>query len=85
MTFCIKNYESPGGLSAKIHRQDQHGQRFVVKGPMGHGLRPKTQGVHIAFAAGTGVLCFVDLVAMIANFLLNIRQRNSSIQQEGKI
>jgi len=52
---------------------------------MGYGLRPKPDGVHIAFAAGTGVLCFVDLVAMIANFMLNIRQRNSSIQGNGEM
>ena len=33
---------------------------------MGPGLRVKQEGVHVAFAAGTGVLCFVDLVAHLA-------------------
>ena len=27
---------------------------------------PSNQGVHIAFAAGTGILCFMDLVALVA-------------------
>ena len=46
---------------------------------MGHGLKPKQQGVHVVFAAGTGVLCFVDLVAAIAQYLVDIRRRGSSI------
>ena len=39
--------------------------RFEIKGPIGKGLEVSRTGVHIAFAAGTGVLCFVDLVATI--------------------
>lgn len=66
MTVCIKNYNNPRGLSTKIHAEPQGDQRFEVKGPMGKGLRPKASGIHIAFAAGTGVLCFVDFVASIA-------------------
>ena len=61
--LTIKNYRHPKGLSPKIHDEAQGEQRFEVMGPMGFGLRPKTKGVHVAFAAGTGVLCFVDLVA----------------------
>lgn len=34
-----------------------------VKGPMGTGLEIQSTGVHIAWAAGTGILVFVDLVA----------------------
>ena len=30
---------------------------------MGFGLQMKAKGHHVVFAAGTGVLCFVDLVA----------------------
>jgi len=65
MTFCIKNYGQPRGLSTMIHAEDQNERRFEVKGPMGHGLRVKPTGVHVAFAAGTGALCFVDLVAWL--------------------
>jgi hypothetical protein len=30
---------------------------------MGTGLDIQTSGIHIAFAAGTGILVFVDLIA----------------------
>ena len=64
MAFCIKNYQTTSGLSYEIHSEDQGKDTFYeIKGPMGHGLRPKPTGLHIAFAAGTGVLCFVDFVA----------------------
>lgn len=33
---------------------------------MGKGLNPQQSGVHVAFAAGTGVLTFMDFVANIA-------------------
>ena len=84
MTVCIKNYGNPRGLSTKIHAQPQGEQRFEVKGPMGHGLKPKQSGIHVAFAAGTGCLCFVDVAASIAQYVLNIRARNSSINNRSK-
>lgn len=36
---------------------------YQIKGPMGKGLEIKPAGTHVAFAAGTGVLVFLDLVA----------------------
>ena len=66
MAFCIKNYGVQTGLSYQIHSLNQNNDSFYeIKGPMGHGLRPKPKGLHIAFAAGTGVLCFVDFVASL--------------------
>jgi NAD(P)H-flavin reductase len=41
-----------------------------VSGPFGKGLEVTSDGIHIAFAAGTGVLTFMDLVAQIALFNL---------------
>ena len=80
MTFCIKNYEQPKGLSMKVHNGTA---RFEVKGPMGHGLQPKSAGHHIAFAAGTGVLCFVDLVAYIAQLcIVDSRSSMRSLNDE---
>lgn len=61
--MTIKNYRHPKGISPKIHAVPQDDARYEITGPMGHGLRMKNSGVHVAFAAGTGVLCFVDLVA----------------------
>lgn len=37
---------------------------------MGKGLQIESQGTHVAFAAGTGVLVFVDLVAHLIISLL---------------
>ena len=37
----------------------------MIKGPMGKGLGIRPTGVHVAFAAGTGVLVFLDLVTRI--------------------
>lgn len=75
--LTIKNYLKPKGLSTKIGAigetikgdketpvQAAVNDTFVVKGPCGQGLRiDKTGGAHVVFAAGTGVLCFLDIVA----------------------
>lgn len=39
-------------------------------------------GIHIAFAAGTGALCFVDLVAYVIHTVVSIRGRNSSVNND---
>ena len=39
---------------------------------MGHGLKAKPTGRHFVFAAGTGILCFVDLVASMIHDKLKI-------------
>jgi hypothetical protein len=40
-------------------------ETFTIKGPFGKGLSIKPTGAHIAFAAGTGVLVFLDLVTRL--------------------
>ena len=50
--------------------EDRDDQKFEVSGPFGKGLQVESEGVHIAFAAGTGALTFMDLVAQIALFNL---------------
>jgi NAD(P)H-flavin reductase len=62
MPFIIKKYAYPGTLSAFIH-DDKHNQ-YVVKGPFGLGLelKPDSQGLHVAFVGGTGILPFFDLL-----------------------
>lgn len=63
VALTIKNY-SVGGLSETFYNSDRE---YTIKGPMGKGLglNMGSRGVHYAFAAGTGVLVFVDLVARI--------------------
>ena len=74
MMFTIKNYGR--GLSGLVHTA-MDDRRFEVKGPLGKGLRVQPTGVHIAFAAGTGVLCFVDLVAALIQSTLDINLPNA--------
>jgi NAD(P)H-flavin reductase len=38
---------------------------FVIKGPMGKGCNLETSGTYVAFAAGTGALVYLDLVARL--------------------
>jgi hypothetical protein len=45
---------------------------------MGQGLRLMSSGVHIAFAAGTGALCFVDLVSHLALTYLGVGKNADS-------
>jgi len=40
-------------------------ESFVIRGPFGKGLDLRFTGVHVAYAAGTGVLVFLDLVSRI--------------------
>ena len=74
MNLCIKNYNTQTGVSEKVHRGSvmQSDMTYELKGPLGKGLLPKPTGVHIAFAAGTGALCFVDLVAHLIQANLGI-------------
>lgn len=39
---------------------------------MGKGLQPSPTGTHIAFCAGTGALCFTDLMAHIAQAVMGM-------------
>ena len=82
MAFCIKNYEAPTGLSTQIHSEDQNDSLYEIKGPMGHGLRPKSEGLHMAFAAGTGVLCFVDYVASLIQDRLDLHGNDSNFSRK---
>lgn len=59
MMFVIKNYNR--GLSQKFYHDSN--TEFEVKGPMGKSLNVLPHGQHVAFAAGTGILPFMDLVA----------------------
>lgn len=64
-SFTIKNYNQILGLSKKFYDPSHSGRTFEVAGPFGKGLCPESEGIHLAFAAGTGALTFMDLVALI--------------------
>lgn len=64
LCLSIKNYSQNLGLSAHLHNYVSFGNEIVeITGPLGSGLGIKQTGRHIAFAAGTGILPFIDLVA----------------------
>lgn len=62
---AVKNYKVVGGLSEAMHRS-LIGEEFTVRGIMGKSLGLAKHGNHVAFVAGTGVLVFLDLVALIS-------------------
>lgn len=60
----MKNYKIPGGLSQTLHEAGTD-EVFEVKAFMGKGLGLTKFGTHVAFVGGTGVLGFMDLVALL--------------------
>lgn len=61
MPLMIKNYKTITGLSAQLHVLSH--KKYIIYGPKGLGLRlnTKSEGNHIIFAGGTGILPFLDL------------------------
>jgi NAD(P)H-flavin reductase len=52
------------GVASQLNRSTKE-ETWLVKGPMGLGLDIKEEGHYVAFAGGTGILVFLDLVAFI--------------------
>ena len=66
--LTLKEYpqtQTTYGMSNKIAQGLQNQVFLKVTGPLGLNLGVKRSGLHVAFAAGTGLLPFVDLVAYI--------------------
>jgi len=68
VTITVKDYQLPQGLSSRLNGEMFGKDFYEIKGPMGRGLglTKDSTGKYIAFAAGTGVLVFVDLVARMS-------------------
>lgn len=63
VALTIKHYPENGGLSDLLFKDIEKKQHvYSIKGPLSKGLDVRV-GKHVAFAAGTGILVFVDLVA----------------------
>jgi len=67
VNLCIKNYKLENGLSASFFGDTTLRDEYRLTGPLGKGLglTPTSTGAHLAFAAGTGVLVFMDLIAKL--------------------
>ena len=72
LCLTIKNYYSFKGLSAHICNA-LSSTKVEVEGPCGLGLGIKPRGRHVAFAAGTGILVFIDIVAHLIIRLVDLR------------
>ena len=70
MSLTLKRYPV-GGLSQIIHDKDD-GTCYQVSGPMGRQINVDLNGLNVIFAAGTGVLPFMDLLGFIARSILNL-------------
>jgi hypothetical protein len=56
------------------------GATWMVKGPMGKSLGVQRSGEHIAFAAGTGAITFMDVSAYVARFVMGEMDEKESSQ-----
>ena len=66
LCLTVKGYMQAGGLSSHLFndlKKSKTAEVVQIKGPMGSGLQIGTTGTHVAFAAGTGILPMIDLIA----------------------
>lgn len=63
-------------MSQILHSSDENGA-FKISGILGKGLGLQKFGTHVAFAAGTGCLPFVDLVALLLRVNLGQLDKDS--------
>ena len=71
-SLTLKAYWDAKGFSARMFESQlmKDASTWMCKGPMGKSLGVKRHGTHLAFAAGTGAITFMDLAAYVARFLL---------------
>ena len=68
-SLTLKAYWEANGLSAAIFNGGTEAS-YMFKGPMGKGLSVQDHGNHVAFAAGTGVITFMDLAGFVARKIM---------------
>jgi len=71
-SLTLKAYWDAKGISARMFQSStaNDGAQWMLKGPLGKSLGVKPSGEHIAFAAGTGAITFMDLSAYVARFVM---------------
>lgn len=70
--LTMKNYKQDKGFSFRPFDKDDNFGEFEVFGPIGKGLGVDSDSVCVAYAGGTGVLTFLDLVGAIARYNLGL-------------
>lgn len=64
--ITLKDYKTIRGVASQLNNQElKAGDDWYVKGPLGMGIDVNTDGHNIIFAGGTGILVFLDIVAMM--------------------
>jgi hypothetical protein len=62
----LKDYKTVRGVASQLNDQElKTGDDWYVKGPIGMGIDVNTDGHNLIFAGGTGILVFLDIVAMM--------------------
>lgn len=79
MSITLKKYNAKEALSKLI--TEDRGDTYKIKGPMGKGLDIQESGIHIAFAGGTGILPFLDLVALLIRLNLEVPEGTQSFKK----
>mgnify|MGYP003340153073 CR=1 FL=1 len=71
-SLTLKAYWDCNGLSKRLFESSaaKDGATYMIKGPMGKSLGVKRSGTHLAFAAGTGAITFMDTAAYVARFVM---------------
>jgi len=71
-SLTLKAYWDAKGLSARLFDSstNKDNATYMIKGPMGKSLGVKRNGTHLAFAAGTGAITFMDTAAYVARFVM---------------
>ena len=79
--FVCKNYNVDYGLSQRLHSTPN--DLCQIKAVMGKGLGLKPEGTHIAFVAGTGILVFIDFLALMLRANLGLLKEEIPIFRNG--
>jgi hypothetical protein len=81
-SLTLKVYWEAKGFSARMFESSaaKDNSVWLAKGPMGKSLGVKRNGQHLAFAAGTGAITFMDLSAYVARFVMGEMDEKESSQ-----
>jgi ferredoxin-NADP reductase len=75
LNIYVKDYGSPDTLSNHLHTNINSYQEndLIIRGPVGMGLNLDDilQGTYVAIAGGTGIIPFLDLVALTLRYTVS--------------
>lgn len=85
----IKKYNYHNALSGHIHSFDVNTQTdLIIRGPIGPGLNlfyNALRGTNIIFAAGTGIIPFIDMIAFAVRYMTYVISKKEHKERENYI